>query len=94
MAMRMPSFSLIFSIRATYCSTRGATFSFSSASAGCAASTSAEGRTPSNLQSAHDRSSNLNADYYDGSLQFCWPADTEATHVCRCSFMYTRFPYH
>ena len=41
--------SLILSIRAMYCVTRGATLSFSSASAGAAASHSAEGITPSNL---------------------------------------------
>lgn len=54
--MRMPSFSLIFSISARYCSTRGATFSFSSASAGCAASDADEGRTPSNLPWAQEGS--------------------------------------
>ena len=50
MACRMPSLSLIFSISATYCCARGPSLLLSSASAGCAASHSPEGMTPSNLQ--------------------------------------------
>ncbi len=54
MAMRMPSLSLIFSIRAMYCSTRGATLPLRSVSAVCAASHVAEGMTPSSLHNHQD----------------------------------------